>query len=252
MSKITCFELLPQAQQEAIRKDVKEFGYMKPKEIRDLIEKNQFKNKHTYLDPEFCATLDCYIDPENPLFIDKEKNKIFTRTELLDNYPFEEFSTTPEDMFRQQEIGLFIKMVGNRQELDYLMRDICDDDFISTEDNIRSIIRRGHVIERKAVKIAKCNIYVANEEWEEFCLMKKVIKGFQRFIPIEGGASFGQAMQALPWFLSASSVGRSSLTQPLLTNGEAPQKMRPANRKRRPKHNRKSPPKQVDRILEEM
>jgi hypothetical protein len=217
MSKCTCFDLLRRDQQISIRNEVKEFGYMSVRQIKDLIEKNQFKTKadHFHLDPEFCISLSCYVDPTNPIFIDLEKKQIYTRRDLFEKFPFEELNTSPEKMFRRQEIGVFIRRVNNVQQIEYLMRDVSDSEFVSLGDNIRAIIRKGHVAELKATHVATTNIYIANEEWEEFCLMKKFIKGFQRFIPIEGGASFKQAVQALPWFLTTQTQGG----QALLTNG---------------------------------
>lgn len=230
MSKTNCFALLTRSQRDQIEKELQEYGFMNIKNIKDLIEKNQFKNKITFLDPEFCITLDCYIDPENPIFIDSNKKQIYSKSDLFAKFPFEEFGTTPEKMFRRQEIGLFIKKSGHQVQYEYLMRDQSDEDFVSLDDDIKRIIRKGHTNQLQATKIALTNIYLANEEWEEFCLMKKFIGGFRKFIPIEGGATIRQAIEAVPFFLASQTKGGMAL----LTDGSE-SKSEPRKRKRKSK-----------------
>jgi hypothetical protein len=77
--------------------------------------------------------------------------------------------------------------------------------------------------------------------------MKKFIRGFQRFIPVEGGATFKQAMHALPWFLTAQAKGG----QALLTNAASPKKksQRTCRSTKERKPTNKAP---VDKILEEL
>lgn len=215
MSKLTCFDLLSKDRQSAITKEIKDYGYMTTKQIKDLIKNNQFKNKHTFLDPEFAVTLDCYIDPDDPIFIDRKNNQIYRRKDLFDKFPFAEFGTTPEKVFRQQEIGVFMKQIGSKVELDYIIRDASSDCFISVADEVKSATLRGHIVEIKATKTALTNFYFENDEWEDFQLMKRFIRGFQQYIPIEGGATFKQAVQALPMFLGAQAKGG----QALLTDG---------------------------------
>jgi len=131
------------------------------------------------LDPEGMLTIDTHTD----YAIYVAENNVFTRADLLDAYPFEEFKQTPEDVFVQQEIGVF--KTGNEfSPEEYVSRDVGDTEsaFAPASMLIRAI-KNKMPSKVKPVKIAKTKIFVGKERWDDFKLMKRLMRTVTRFAP---------------------------------------------------------------------
>lgn len=203
-TKLESIDLLHPDEQKSIRAQIKKSGYMKIQDVKNLIFSNQFKiDDITDVDPEFLLIIDAYIN--YPIFI--TNNQIFTREDLIEKFPFKEFNTEPEKIFRQQEVGVYV----HNKQLEYDIRDISDKPFFSIEDFVKSHAKKGHTPNPQATKKVATKIYIGKDEWEDFCLMKRFVRGFQNLIPIEGGASFEQAVKALPWFIASQGPGGQKL-----------------------------------------
>ena len=239
--QLTSMNLLSDEEYKDVQAYIKEFGYMPIQSIRHmLLNYNCKTDSYLNVDPSFLLIIDAYID--YPIFF--AKNQVFTRQDLMEKFPFIEFNTVPEKIFKQQEIGAFV--AKGEKEPQYEMRDISNEPFMSTKDFVKSHIIKGYTNQKITSVKVTTKIYAAKEEWDEFCLMKTFIKGFQNLIPIEGGATFGQAIQALPWFLTSQAKGG----QALLTNApnmtiEAPIEMTIPTVEEKKRRGRPSKPKEV-------
>jgi hypothetical protein len=187
-------------------------GHQEIGPIRALIRQSSMKTDSDviYIDPSLYVLVNAYIN--YPIFI--TKNNIYSKEEICKEYPFAELGTSPENVFDQQEIGKFTV----DKSVDYLFRDASDEPFYYYKDDYNFSTNNRYKRTIKPDKVIKSFIYKAGERFEDFTLMKKFVRGFQQFIPIEGGATFGQAVKALPFFLA--SMGSNG--QLLLESAGAP------------------------------
>ena len=80
------------------------------------------------------------------------------------------------------------------------MRDQSDEDFVSLDDDIKRIILAKAIqINFRQQKLLLLIYILQNEEWGILPYEKKFIGGFRKFIPIEGGATIRQAIEAVPF-----------------------------------------------------
>ena len=159
-------------------------------------EQMDFRGETLILDPEMMLLIDIRTDYN--IFVSEDN--IYTREELLEAYPFEHFKCVPEDVFVQQEIGVFPPKKYAMEDHagvvpdEYIARDVGDDsiDFVMIEDLVGMATRRGYKNKRAPSRIVLTKIYRAGDKWENFKLLKRIVHTFTTFAPaIEAaGGSF--------------------------------------------------------------
>lgn len=149
-------------------------GFMTIDQVRDLINGNTTKNsiETGSIDPEILAMIDVRINYK--IFI--AKDNIYTRECLYNNYPFHEFNVKPEDIFIQQELGVFQLSNGS---LEYIAKDI-DDEAIMTEDLVKMVTKKNYTQKRVPDRIVKTKIYIGKEQWDDFEVLKRFFRGINR------------------------------------------------------------------------
>lgn len=172
--------LLGNEERVVLDQEIEEKGFMTIDEVRNLVAGNSCKGEVTSIDPEMMAAIDARINYK--LFV--AEDNIYTREELYDHFPFHEFAVQPEAMFVQQEIGIFPpkKHAMRQSELEYIARDVGDEsvDFMMLEDLVGQATRKGYVMKRPPLRVAKTKIYIGKEQWEDFILMQKVTRSMIR------------------------------------------------------------------------
>jgi len=183
-------------------------------EVRDFIKQNVVKESME-------ARGEIYaLDPEVLMLIDLKTNfnvfiagdNIYTREELVDIYPFKELNTTPENVFIQQEIGVFPpkKYAINSKQWEYIARDVGDKElFIMLEDMVGQAARFNYKLQRAPKKIVKTKIFFGKEAWEDFSLLRRLLRGVTRCLALEGGDS-ANILKALPYLFSNQLLLRDS------------------------------------------
>lgn len=169
--------LLPEKELRKINKSIEKNGFLDITGVRELVKGNTVKESmdargETYaLDPELIILIDARINYK--VFITGDN--VFTREELFDNYPFEKFRVLPEEIFSQQEIGVFPpkKHAMNASEFEYLARDANDEtiDFVMLEDMVGREARMGYKAQRAPVRVVKTKVYIGREAWANFSLL---------------------------------------------------------------------------------
>lgn len=182
---------------------LKEHGFLSIDNIRSIVNQNSSKQKkrnYTDIDPSLFILINAYIN--YPIFL--TKNCILSSDELYNKYPFEHLGATPETVFTQQEIGMFIQ---EGQNPDYYFRDISDLPFYSLQDSIRQSINKNYKCTNIANKIIKSNIFVAKESFDDFELMTRFVRGFQKTVlqltDGQSNVSFQDAAKAVPFFITS-------------------------------------------------
>jgi hypothetical protein len=148
-------------------------GFMTIDQVRDLINGNTTKNsiETGSIDPEILAMIDVRINYK--IFI--AKDNIYSRECLYNNYPFHEFNVKPEDIFIQQELGVFQLSNGS---LEYIAKDI-DDEAIMTEDLVKMATKKNYTQKRVPDRIVKTKIYIGKEQWDDFEVLKRFFRGIK-------------------------------------------------------------------------
>jgi hypothetical protein len=132
--------------------------------VRKIISSNTVHLDEMSIDPEIMLTID--KDINYPIFITNDN--IYTREELLSNFPFEDFAVTPETIFSQQEIGIFM----TRGEHEYVARDVnSNEEFISIEDLVARAVRNNYVKKNELIEVVKTKIFLGKQKWENFNLV---------------------------------------------------------------------------------
>jgi len=209
---------------EALKADIENHGFMTIEQVRDLIVQNTSKESQDARGETYA------IDPEMMMLVDTRTNfrifiagdNVYTREELFNHYPFEDFKTTPEEVFVQQEVGVFPpkkytdSTIKIGDEYEYVARDVGDEEeFIMIEDLVGRAARKNYKMKRAPIRVVKTKIFLAKDKWDDFTTMKRFVQSFQTFVGpmmLEGGGSFGDAVKAL--------TGRASF-KPLAIQDEA-------------------------------
>jgi hypothetical protein len=173
--------LLPEDARKAVDAEIEAKGYMTIDEVRKIVTSNSCKGETLDIDPEMMAMIDARINYK--VFV--VDDNIYSREELYDHFPFHEFATQPEVIFMQQEIGIFPpkKHTLRKDELEYMARDVGDEsvDFLMLEDMVGLAARPAdYKLKRPPLRIVKTKIYVGKEQWEDFALMQKLVRGTMR------------------------------------------------------------------------
>lgn len=182
-------DLLEEEDRAILEKTLSNKGYMSIQSVREAIF-TDYKSDLEKIDDDVLLWIDTHIN--YPLFITKDY--IYTREELLSKFPFESFATEPEQVFVQQKFVMSYTKLGSIVVGEPSYHDIDDENVDSVKDQILSENRRNHKTENCERKEAKSNIYIGKDDWKNFKLMKRLVKGMQKFLAIEG--DFMQATRA--------------------------------------------------------
>lgn len=217
-----------------LKADIAAHGFMTMENVRELIIQNTVKESQEARGETYA------IDPELMMLIDTRTNfrvfiagdNVYTREELIDNYPFDDFRTTPEDVFAQQEIGVFppkkyadpsAAETKGEDTYEYVARDLGGDgggeeeEFIMIEDLVGCAARKGYKTKRAPVRVVRTKIFLAREKWDDFTSMRRFVKSFKTFVAplmLEGGGGFagGSPSTALAYLFGGQAYqGRGPL-----------------------------------------
>jgi hypothetical protein len=185
--------LLAPADLERLKTVIAEGGFMTIEAVRAFVKQNTVKGGQT-----------CAPDPEVMLLIDTRTNyrifvagdNVYTRGELLEHFPFEEFGTTPEAIFVQQEVGVFPPKNHAAEAplgaaCEFVARDVGDqEEFVRIEDLVGRAARRGYKPRRRApTRVVKTKVFLGKARWEDFSMLKRFARIFQRLagVPLLAG-----------------------------------------------------------------
>lgn len=200
----------------AILKDeLAENGFMTIAQVRSLVQQNCVKETQeargeTYaIDPEMMMQIDARINYR--IFITGDN--VYTREELLEHHPFENFQTSPEDVFVQQEVGVFPPKQHAMDDAgyEYVARDLGDDEeFIMIEDLVGRAARANYTMKREPIRIVKTKVFLGKEKWSDFTKLKRFVRSFKSFVAPMMIASQGgdaKAAKALAGLFAAGPAG---------------------------------------------
>lgn len=198
-------------------------GYYTIDQVRQYLESN-VKGEYTYVDTDDLVWLDLHVDYD--IFL--VKDYAYSREELEETYPFDAFATTPEKVFvRQALIRTDSSLPGADPDLEH--QDIGDGgedggsrvDVETVKDKIRRQRNRAHLPEACTKRVARMQVLVGKDDWKNFKLMKRFVRGAQKFLALEG-FSFAQAARALPLLLMAPTNPQEPRTVAASENGKSP------------------------------
>jgi len=154
-----------------------EAQYLTFAQVRNILNENIAKRgmEEGGIDPELMIM----IDARTQFKIFVAGDRIYTREELYEFFPFHEFGNQPESCFVQQEIGVFDVPGG----VEYIARDVGDESvaFLLTKDLVRL-----HAYPLKAQtgvgpkKIIQTKIYIGKEQWRDFSILQQFFRGMVR------------------------------------------------------------------------
>jgi hypothetical protein len=164
--------LLSEHERERILKESK----LTPKDIEALLRNNspaRMFNTQVYLiEGDLVKEIDVRIDA--PVFI-TDGTRVHTRESLMTTYPFEAMGVTPEEVFAQQELGVFPSRLDPAVS-EYMVRDLGDTaTFQVPEDQLRSTNSR---MVKKAVKT---KVFLARDGWTDFITTVRQLRAMMRF-----------------------------------------------------------------------
>jgi hypothetical protein len=159
-------------------------------EIRAFVQQNSrvVRGEVTMPDPQAMAAIDeKYPDP---LFFCEDN--IYTREELCRAHPLLDKKAKPEDLFKQQEIGVFPPAkYAMEDKLEYLSRDVGDTEpFIAIEDMVGQATRVGYSSTRSPIKVIRTKLYKADDKWKSFVAATKMLQTFSE-LKLLGGPGGG-------------------------------------------------------------
>jgi hypothetical protein len=190
---------------------VKTETFLSAVDIRRVLE----QNTNSRLTPEGVFVLDADlifdidIRTNQPMFILPD-NTVHTREELIETYPFDLFKTTPEEIFAQQELGVFpVRTTSlDTSGKEYLVRDLGkgDGDFIMFEDLIGRYARENYEDRRPIEKTVKTKVFLARDGWEDFLFTTKQVRATRRVLgrALQRSEGQGGALLALMFGTSAT------------------------------------------------
>jgi hypothetical protein len=228
---------------------VKKTGFLTIEDVRGLVRDNSPKESMEARGEVYA------LEPELLILIDTRTNykifiagdNVYTREELFDHYPFERFKVLPEEIFSQQEIGVFPakKHAMNPDEFEYVARDAGDKtvEFVMVEDMVGQATRPKYQAQRAPVRVVKTKIYIGREAWDNFSLLYRFGKAVGKIVhaQIEGGReAFNPLMLLAP--------AQAAPGPKLLTNGDLEKEM--AERVRAAEEHAKQAAAEVQKIRE--
>lgn len=215
-----CRALMSPDDLERLKEEIARLGFLTIEMVRELISQNTVKESQEARGETYA------IDPEMMMQIDTRTNfrifiagdNVYSREELLAHFPFREMCTSPEDVFVQQEIGVFPPRKwamddksGEGLGYEFVARDVGDpEEFVMIEDLVGRAARKNYTARRAPVRVVKTKVYLGKERWEEFSLMKRFVQSCKTFIaPMIAASRNGNAgaAQALTYLFGAAANG---------------------------------------------
>lgn len=156
-------------------------------QVREYIRQNMIKEcqdtrgENLTIDPEILMVIDVRTD--YPIFV--VDDNVFTREELLQKYPFEDFRKVPEEVFVQQEIGVFdspTEFAGN-EPYEFCTRDIGDtNEFLRIRDLVGHAINIDYRAKQAPARIVKTKTFLGKERWADFLRIVQIVRSFRTFV----------------------------------------------------------------------
>jgi len=194
--------------------------WMEPDTIRSILSNNVMKSDEINT---LAASIVLHIDTRINYPIFMISNEVYTREDLLEIYPLEDFGKCPEDLTEQQEFGVFPYSVDvyeqsieskrfdtsliDDEKNEYVQRRVGSSaPFIKTKDLIHYLCKSAALKrstkpeESTPFRIVKTKLFIAKQEWGDFIFMHKFARGISMALSIEGGT--GHAMKAIAYFIN--------------------------------------------------
>jgi hypothetical protein len=200
--------LLSEDEKRRLDRDIETRGFTPIEDVRRVVAENCVKGSVAAggLDPEVLALLDTMINYK--IFI--ADDTLYTREELHVHYPFHEFGVQPEDVFAQQELGVFeLAAPARGATFEYVVRDAGDESipFAPVADLLRARAREPD-------RVVKTKVYVGKERWQDFLLLQRVYRGAVRVAAAGSGPLPALRCGAAPWPALSAGGGRAALPAP--------------------------------------
>ena len=182
-----CRALLSPAELSQLKIEIAENGFMSIDKVREYIRQNTIKESQesrgesVMIDPEILMVIDMRTD--YPIFI--ADDNVFTRDELLQKYPFEEFRKAPEEVFVQQEIGVLYSPTESTGGEPYELstRDLGDgNEFLRIRELVGRATRTDYGEKRAPTRTAKTKIFIGKEGWADFIRIIQIVRSFRTFV----------------------------------------------------------------------
>lgn len=222
-----CRALMAPGDLEQLKAAIAEHGFLTIEQVRELVRQNTVKETQEARGETYA------IDPELMVQIDTRTNfrifiagdNVYTREELFDHFPFEAFRTEPENVFIQQEVGVFPPKkwadpdkgagVG---EYEYVARDLGDgEEFVMIEDLVGRAARTNYNSQRAPIRVVKTKVFLGKGKWDDFKAMQRFVGSFATFVAplvLAGGEASAKALSYL-------FGGQAPRRGPLAIQGEA-------------------------------
>lgn len=181
-----CRSLLAPEDLARLKEMVEEQGFLSPDDVREILDQNSTQ-KFTpdgifIIDADLVLQIDTRTN--YPVFILPD-NSVFSREGLLRAYPFELFQTEPEEIFAQQEVGVFPapRSYLSKNAKSYLVRDYgSDDDFLMIEDLVGRAARKNYVDRRPPERVVLSKVFLAREGWDDFVAVVNQTRAMRRIL----------------------------------------------------------------------
>lgn len=176
--------LLSKEELEKVKAEIDRTGFWTVEQIRGLLLQNTSARCSAdgifVLDADLVIKIDQYS--RDCIYI-LPNNSVFTREQLTETYPFDLFGSEPEEIFSQQEVGVFPAPASymDKSLKEYLCRDHgTDEEFIMLEDTVGQMTRKNYKERRPAERIVLTKVFLAREGWEDFMTMVKEVRAKRR------------------------------------------------------------------------
>lgn len=179
-----CRSLISPEDLKTIKDTIEEDGYWTIQDIRTFLDSNhsrRYDNDGVFiLDADVVIQID--IRTDKCVFIMPD-NTVFSREDLMQQYPFEQLKQLPEEIFAQQEVGVFPAPDSYMDKTikEYQVRDFgADDQFIVLQDEIGHLVKKGYKDKRPAERVVLTKIFLARDGWEDFERAVKHLRSMRR------------------------------------------------------------------------
>jgi hypothetical protein len=160
--------------------------FLTHQEVTNIINANMTKTYNTegifVIDPSLVVQIDQRVN--HCIFILPD-NRVHDREALLELYPFDEFQTSPEEVFAQQVVGVFPapKSHIDKTTKTYMMRDIgSKEEFVMLEDLVGRHARKNYKKRRPPEQVVKTKIFLARQGWDDFETMSKHVRALRNVL----------------------------------------------------------------------
>jgi hypothetical protein len=183
-----CRSLMAPEDLALLKEDITRSGFMTIEHVRVLIQQNSVKEAQDargeiYIEPDTIMQIDLRTDFH--VFISGDS--VYTSEGLFEHFPFKEFRTTPEEVFVQQEIGVFAGAINK-----HVARDVGGEEFFTIEELVSRAVHKKYKSGGGPQRIVKTKVFLGKERWNDFKEMKRLVRSLATFVSplmVEGGES---------------------------------------------------------------